>query len=117
MLNIESIKTSRIKDCIKYELGENEYEKHREYLLSRLKAYLVNELSDIDEECLHNLLINKENEVIKYEKSYVKYDREKKIVILFIYQNTYKTYRREYYEVELNKEGTKQIVFKYLKTD
>lgn len=117
MLNIESIKASRVKDCIKYELGENEYEKHREYLLSRLKKYIMNNLSEINDEDLHNLLMGKENEVIKYEKSYVKYDKEKKIVILFIYKDSYRTYKKEYYEIELNKENKKQVAFKYIKTD
>ncbi|WP_268062908.1 hypothetical protein [Clostridium brassicae] len=117
MLNIESIKASRVKDCIKYELGENEYEKHREYLLSRLKNYIMNNLSEINDEDLHNLFMGKENEVIKYEKSYVKYDKEKKIIILFIYQDSYRTYKKEYYEIELNKGDKKQVAFKYIKTN
>ncbi|MCY6354061.1 hypothetical protein [Clostridium sp. ZS2-4] len=115
IFNIEVIRRGNIYDHIKYELGENVYEKHREYLLSRTKKYILDNLSSVTEESIQDLLCKMSNTKICFDSSYVQYDKEQRNIVLYIYPKG-KTYKKEYYGWKIKDDSYNKILFYYIKT-
>lgn len=116
IFNIEVVRRGNIYNHIKYKLGENVYEKHREYLLSRTNKYILGNLSIVTDENIHNLLCNINNRRICFDSSYIQYDKDKRNIILCIYPQG-KTYKKEYYSWEIKDDILQKFLFYYIKTE
>lgn len=116
IFNIEVVRRGNIYSHIKYELGENVYEQHREYLLSRTNKYVLGSLSTVTDENIHNLLCNINNKSICFDSSHVYYDKGKRNIVLYIYPKG-KTYKKEYYGLEVKDDTFPKILFYYIKTE
>ncbi|MCY6370330.1 hypothetical protein [Clostridium ganghwense] len=116
--SIQILRRKNNLDFIYYNLGQDIYEKHKEYLLSRINKYIKENSSvNINNESVHNLLSNINDREISFKNSYVMYDKEKRNIILYIYPPDGKTYRREYYIYKIREDNQKKIEFSYLKTE
>lgn len=116
IFNIEVVRRGNIYNYIKYELGENVYEKHREYLLSRTNNYILSNLSIVTDENIQNLLCNVDNRMICFDSSYVQYDEDERNIVLYIYPQG-KPYKKEYYSWEIKDDIFQKNLFYYIKTE
>lgn len=116
IFNIEVVKRGHMYNYIKQELGGNVYEKHREYLLSRTNKYVLDNLSIVTDDNIHNLLCTINNRMIYFDSSYVYYDKNKRNIVLYIYPKG-KTYKKEYYSLGVKEDIFPEILFFYMKSE
>lgn len=104
IFGIHILKRKNILNDIKYELKEKPYEREREYLLSKVYKYVLDNVKDITYENINNILISMKE--IKFEKSKIEYDEGREKIILSIDPKG-RFLRKEYYKFKIkDKKGS-----------
>lgn len=87
-------------------LQENEYEKEKEYLLTKLSKSIHKEIINLKYEDVYNMLSSLQYNTIKYNDSYAAFDEKDKNIILVLKKQNNPT-KKEIYKVTIEEGNLK----------